>query len=84
MSNLHPRDDFDAKEVRAAAIDLKNDAKCSNDLTIDEAADLAPSEVKGPSILERAGEEFLAMAAAAKSSISGVFAGQSKKAEEKS
>ena len=56
MSDVHP----------SQGLTLDSDARCANDVTVDEAVHLRPSEVKGPSLAERALEEVQAVGATAK------------------
>ena len=52
---------------------LDDDARSASDVSVDEAAHLDPSQVKGPSIAERAMDEVHAVAAAAKEAVAAIL-----------
>jgi len=65
-------------------VSLNTDAKCANDISMQEAAEMKPEQVKGPSILERGGDEIAAIAGTVKSAVVNLFSNdqQSDKAKD--
>ena len=66
---------------RTEPLELAADAPSADALTVDEAMELSPSQVKGPSIAERAMDEVHAVVDSAKEAVAGLFSRPSDKGE---
>jgi len=47
-------------------LNVSSSAQCANDTSIQQAAQMEPEQIKGPNMLERAGDEIAAIAGTAK------------------